>query len=214
MLCNPLKVELHHVLTKLNLTTVSFIWSQCLFQKLETTASFVLASRVKTVNACKKKKKKYRDIWGFCCSLSLPLALSLVLMYTTDNTIHKEPFLSYLSSCFRYFCKIQGGRIINHCETRWQSASIVAKETNETTHPGKWPGDPLWYQLPTLTEMRYTGSLSRTLPWCVLSCPRPDKATKANQWDPLSVCSITGASAYSRFGWVLFKCHIGLNIFN
>lgn len=68
--------------------------------------------------------------------------LSLSLMYTTDNTIHKEPFLSYLSSCFRYFCKLQGGRIINQRETRWQSASIVAKKTNETAHPGKRPGDP------------------------------------------------------------------------
>lgn len=66
----------------------------------------------------------------------------LSLMYATDNTIHKEPFLSYLSSCFRYFCKLRGGRIINHRETRWQSASIVAKKTNETAHPGKRPGDP------------------------------------------------------------------------
>ena len=113
-------------------------------------------------------------------------------MYATDNTIHKEPFLSYLSSCFRYFCKLQGAGIINHCETRWQSVSIVAKKTNETTHPGKWPGDLVWYGLPTVTEMWYTGSLSRTVPpWCALSWPRPDKATKANQRGSLSVCSIT-----------------------
>lgn len=130
--------------------------------------------------------------------LALFLPLSLFLMYTTDNTIHKERFLSYLSSCFRYFCKLQGGRIINHCETRWQSASIVAKKTNETTHPGKWPADLVWYWLPTLTEMWYTGSLSRSLPWFALSQPRPDKATKANQWGSLSVCSITGMQTYFR----------------
>lgn len=194
MLYDPVKVALHHVLTKLNLTTVSFIWSQCLFPKLETTASCILASPAKTVNACKK--------WSTASprGASRSLFLSLVLMYTTDNTIHKEPFLSYLSSCFRYFCKLQGVRIINHCETRWQSASIVAKKTNETTHPGKWPGDLVWYWLPTLTEMWYTGSLSRSLPWFALSWPRPDKATKANQWGSLSVCSITGTQAYFRFG--------------
>lgn len=54
-----------------------------------------------------------------------------------DNGVHKEPCLSYLSSCFRYFCKLRGGRIINHRQTRWQSASTVAKETNETTQTGK-----------------------------------------------------------------------------
>ncbi len=111
----------------------------------------------------------------------LSLSLSLLLMYTTDNTIHKEPFLSYLSSCFRYFCKLQGARIINHCETRWQSASIVAKKTNETTHPGKWPGDLLWYWLPTVTEMCYTGSLSCTVPhdapWAGRGQIRPQKQT-------------------------------------
>lgn len=194
MFCNPLKVALHHVLTKLNLTTVSFIWSQCLFQKLETTAFCILASAVKTVNACKKWSAASPR--GSSCSLFL----SLFLMYTTDNTIHKERFLSYLSSCFRYFCKLQGARIINHCETRWQSASIVAKKTNETTHPGKWPADLVWYWLPTLTEMWYTGSLSRSLPWFALSQPRPDKATKANQWGSLSVCSITGMQTYFRSG--------------
>lgn len=146
MLCNPLKVALHHVLPKSNLTTVSFIWSQCVFQKLETTASCVLASSAKSCKCLQKKNKK----WSIASprGFSRSLFLSLFLMYTTDNTIHKEPFLSYLNSCFRYFCKLQGGRIINHCETRWQSASIVAKKTNETTHPGKWPGDLLWYRLP------------------------------------------------------------------
>lgn len=144
-------------------------------------------------------------------SLSPSFSLSLFLMYTTDNTIHKEPFLSYLSSCFRYFCKLQGAGIINHRETRWQSVSIVAKKTNETTHPGKWPGDLVWYWLPTVTEMWYTGSLSLSCgpPWCALSWPRPDKATKANQWGSLSVYSITGTQAYFRFGWVLFNRHRG-----
>lgn len=202
MLCDPLKVALHHVLTKLNLTTVSFIWSQCLFPKLETTASCIPASPAENCKCLQKKKKMKRRVAPRRLSLSLflSLPLSLFLMYTTDNTIHKEPFLSYLSSCFRYFCKLQGGRIINHCETRWQSASIVAKKTNETTHPGKWPGDLVWYWLPALTEMWYTGSLSRGLPWFALSWPRPDKATKANQWGSLSVCSITGTHAYFRFG--------------
>lgn len=37
-------------------------------------------------------------------------------------------FLSFLSSCFRYFRILQGAGIINHCERRWQSQSIVAKE--------------------------------------------------------------------------------------
>lgn len=72
MFCNPLKVALHHVLTKLNLTTVSFIWSQCLFQKLETTAFCILASAAKTVNACKKRSAA--SPWGSFCSLSLSLS--------------------------------------------------------------------------------------------------------------------------------------------
>lgn len=86
-----------------------------------------------------------------------------------------------MSSCFRYFCKLQRPRIINHCEARWQSASIVAKKTNETTHPGKWPGDLVRYRLPTVTEMRYTGSLSRTvshdLPWAGHGQIRPQRQT-------------------------------------
>lgn len=88
----------------------------------------------------------------------------LSLMYATDNPIHKEPVLSYLSSCFRYFCKLRGGRIINHSETRWQSARIVAKKTNETAHPGKRPGDGARYRLPALANRRYAGSVSRSLP--------------------------------------------------
>lgn len=147
-------------LTKFNLTTVSFICSQCLFQKLRN--NILLHLWQKTVNACKKNKVLHHPE----ASLSLLFSLSLFLMYTTDNTVHKEPFLSYLSSCFRYFCKLQGARIINHCEIRWQSASIVAKKTNETTHPGKWPGDLVWCWLPTVTEMLYTvWSLLRTVPY-------------------------------------------------
>lgn len=181
------------MLTKLNLTTVSFIWSQCLFRKVRNNS--LLRSYIagwKTVNACKKKMK-----WRVALGL---LLLSLFLMYTADNTVHKEPFLSYLSSCFRYFCKLRGGRIINHCETRWQSASIVAKKTNETTQTGKRPGDLQRYWLPTLAEMRYTRSLSRSPPWCALSWPRPDKATKANRWGSLSVCSVAGVRAHFRRG--------------
>lgn len=104
----------------------------CIFQKLGAACCFP-GKNCK----CLQKKLEYRVTLR---RRSLPLSLSL--MYATDNTIHKEPFLSYLSSCFRYFCKLRGGRIINHRETRWQSASIVAKKTNETAHPGKRPGDP------------------------------------------------------------------------
>lgn len=132
LLCSP-KVALRRVLTRLNLTN-------CLIHLQPLVVAFFRsweqspASPAKTVNACKKR------------SSASPRGASrspfLSLMYATDNTIHKEPFLSYLSSCFRYFCKLRGGRIINHRETRWQSASIVAKTTNETAHPGKRPGDP------------------------------------------------------------------------
>lgn len=164
------------MLTKLNLTTVSFICSQCLFQKLETTASRAINCK------CLQKNKVPRH----------PEASSSLSFWCTPQTTPyiKRPFLSYLSSCLRYFCKLQGARIINHCETRWQSASIVAKKTNETTHPGKWPGDLVWYWLPTVTEMCAT---LHGPPCCALSWPRPDKATKANQWGSLSVCSITGS---------------------
>ena len=114
-------------------------------------------------------------------SLSLPRFLSLFWCTPQTTPYIKNPFLSYLSSCFRYFCKLQGARIINHCETRWQSASIVTKKTNETTHPGKWPADLVWYWLPTVTEMWYTGSLSRTVshdaPWAGQSQIRPQRQT-------------------------------------
>lgn len=183
------------MLTKLNLTTVSFICSQHLFQNLETTASCVLASPAKNCKCLQKMKYHVTP-------RLLSLSLSLFLMYTTDNTIHKEPFLSYLSSCFRYFCKLQGARIINHCETRWQSVSIVAKKTNETTHPGKWPGDLVWYWLPTVAAMWYNGSLLRAVPpdapWAGQGQIRPQKQTNGALclflplWEPKLISDLAG----------------------
>lgn len=187
LLCSP-KVALLRVLTRLNLTNclihlqpIVVVFFVLFFLKLEA------ASRFPGKN-CKCLQKS-----GAARHPEAPLAPPAPpLMYATDNPIHKEPVLSYLSSCFRYFCKLRGGRIINHSETRWQSASIVAKKTNETAHPGKRPGDAARYRLPALANSRYTGSLSRSLPWCTSSRPGPDKATKANQRGSLSVCSITG----------------------
>lgn len=152
----------------------SFAASVC-SRSWKTTASLhsCISERKKKKN-CKCLQKTITSRLLFFFSLSF-------LMYTTDNTIHKEAFLSYLSSCFRYFCKLQGAGIINHRETRWQSAGIVAKKTNETTHPGKWPGDLARYPLPTVTEMWYTGSrtgaLSHDAPWAGPSQIRPQKQT-------------------------------------
>lgn len=120
-------------------------------------------------------------------------------MCATDNTIHKEPFLSYLSSCFRYFCKLRGGRIINHHQTRWQSASIVAKKTNETAHPGKRPGDPAAIAC-SLTR--------RALDLCHAAshdAPRagPDQIRPQKRHQRGVLCLFVPSPADFTFGWFL-----------
>lgn len=100
-----------------------------------------LQPRLKNCKCLQKKKREEEEEEEVARRRGAPAAPSLSDV-RHDNSVHKEPCLSYLSSCFRYFCKLRGGRIINHRQTRWQSASAVAKETNETTQTGKWPGDP------------------------------------------------------------------------